>query len=47
VERKRQTTNRVRIKRLARDAIIPIKGSRMAAGYNIYAPKDGTIAAQT
>ena len=39
-------TNRRRIKRLSQQAIIPTKGSRMAAGHDIYALKNGTIPAQ-
>jgi len=39
VEGKKRTTNRLRIKRLQQNVIIPTKGSRMAAGHDIYAPK--------
>jgi len=46
VEGKKRITNRLRIKRLQRNAIIPTKGSRMPAGQDIYALKDGTIPAQ-
>ena len=45
VEGKQRTTNRVRIKRLQQNAIIRTKGSRMAAGHDIYALKNGTIPA--
>ena len=40
------TTNRLRIKRLSQQAIIPTKGARIAAGQDIYALKNGTIQAQ-
>ena len=46
VKRKVTTTNRLRIKRLSQKATIPTKGSRMAAGHDIYALKNGTIPAQ-
>jgi len=46
VEGKKMTINRVRIKRLQEHMIIPTKGSRMAAGHDIYALEDGTIPAQ-
>jgi len=46
VEGKRQTTHRLRVKRLPQDATIPTTRSRMAAGHDIYALKDGTIPAQ-
>jgi len=46
VEGKKRITNRLRIKRLQQYAIVPTKGSRMAAGHDIYALKDGTIPAQ-
>jgi len=46
VEGKKRMTNRPRIKRLQRNAIISSKGSRMAAGHDIHALKDGTIPAQ-
>jgi len=46
VEGKKRITNRLRIKRLQQNAIVPTKGSRMAAGYDIYPVKDGTIPAQ-
>jgi len=46
VEEKKRITNRLRIKRLQRSAIVPTKGSRMAAGNDIYALRDGTIPAQ-
>jgi len=46
VEEKNQMTNRLRIKRLQRNAIVPTKGSRMAAGHDIDTLKDGTIPAQ-
>ena len=46
VKRKVTTTNRLRIKRLSQQAIIPTKGSRMAAGHDIYGLKNGTIPAQ-
>jgi len=39
-------TNGLRVKRLQQQATIPTKGSRMAAGYDIYALKDRTIPAQ-
>ena len=46
VNQKITTTNRLRIKRLSQPAIIPTKGSRMAAGHDIYGLKNGTIPAQ-
>ena len=46
VKRKVTTTNRLRIKRLSPQAMIPTKGSKMAAGHDIYAVKNGTIPAQ-
>jgi len=46
VEEKKRTINRLRIKRLQQNAIIPTKGSRMAVGHDIHARKDGTIPAQ-
>jgi len=46
VEGKKRITNRLRVKRVQQNAIIPTKGSRMAAGHEIYALKDGTIPAQ-
>jgi len=46
VEGKKLITNRLRMKRLQPNAIVPTKGSRMAAGPDIYALKDGTIPAQ-
>ena len=46
VEGKKLTTNQLRIKRQQQKPIIPTKGSRMAAGDDIYALKDGTIPAQ-
>ena len=46
VEGKKRITNRLRIKSLQRNAIVPTKGSRMAAGHDIYALKSGTIPAQ-
>ena len=46
VKGKVTTTNRLRIKRLSQQGIIPTKGSRMAAGHDIYALKNGTIPAQ-
>jgi len=46
VEGKKRITNRLRIKRLQRNAIVLTKGSRMAAAHDIYALKDGTIPAQ-
>jgi len=46
VEGKKGTTNPLRIKRLQQSAIVPTKDSRMAAGHDIYAFKDGTIPAQ-
>ena len=46
VKRKVTTTNRLRIKRLSQPAIIPTKGSRMVAGHDIYALKNGSIPAQ-
>jgi len=46
VEGKKRITNRLRIKRLQQNPIIPTKGSRMAAGDDIYALKDGTLPAQ-
>ena len=45
VKRNAKTTNRLRIKRLSKQVIIPTKGSRMAAGHDIYALKNGTIPA--
>jgi len=46
VEGKKGITYPLKIKRLERNAIVPTKGSRMAAGHDIYALKDGTIPAQ-
>jgi len=46
LEAKKRTTNRLRAKRLQQDATISRKDSRMAAGHDIYALKDGTIPAQ-
>ena len=46
VKRKVTTTNPLMIKRLFQQAIIPTKGSRMAAGHDIYALKNGVIPAQ-
>jgi len=46
VEGKKLITNRLRIKRLQRNAISSTKGSRLAAGHDIYALKDRTIPAQ-
>jgi len=46
VEEKKRITNRLRIKRLQRTAMVPTKGSRMAAGHDIYALREGTIPAQ-
>ena len=46
VKRKVTTTNPLRIKGLSQQAIIPTKGSRMAAGHDIHALKKGTIPAQ-
>jgi len=46
VEGKKRITNRLRIKRLQRNAIVPTKGSMMAAGHDIYALKDATIPAE-
>jgi len=46
VEEKKRRTNRPRIKRLQRNAIVPTKCSRMAARHDIYALRDGTIPAQ-
>ena len=46
VERKVTITNSLRIKKLLPQGIIPTKGSRMAAGQDIYALKNGTIPAQ-
>ena len=46
VKQKTAITNRLGIKRLSQQAIIPTKGSRMAAGHDIYAVKNGTIPAQ-
>ena len=46
VKRKSIMTNQLRIKKLSQHAIIPTKGSRMAAGHDIYALRDGTIPAQ-
>jgi len=47
VEGKKRITNRLRIKRLQQNAIVPTRGSRMAARHDIYALKDGTIPAQS
>ena len=41
-----RTTNQLRVKRLLQNAIVPTKGSKMAAGHDIYALKDGTIPAE-
>ena len=46
VKGKVTTTNQLRIKRLSQQAIILNKGSRMAAGHDIYAVKSGHIPAQ-
>ena len=46
VKPKVKTTNRERIKKLSQQAIIATKGSRMAAGHDIYALKNGNIQAQ-
>ena len=46
VDGQKRTTNRLRIKRQQQNAIVPTKGSRMAAGHDIYALKNGTILAQ-
>ena len=46
VNQKITTTNRLIIKRPSQQAIIPTKGSRMAAGHHIYALKNGTFPAQ-
>ena len=46
VEGKKLARNRRRIKRLQQNAIVPRKGSRMAAGHDIYTLKDGTIRGQ-
>ena len=35
--------NRIRVKRLSSKAILPTKGSRLAAGHNIYAISEFTI----
>jgi len=43
---KMRITNRLRIKRLQRNAIVLTKGYRMAARHDIYAWKDGSIPAQ-
>ena len=43
VGKKLQASKRLRIKRLSKDAKIPKKGSRMAAGHNIYALGDRSI----
>ena len=39
-------TNRLRIKKLSQQAITPTKGSRLVAGYDIYALKNVTILAE-
>ena len=39
-------SNHLRIKRLSKNAIIPTKGSRMAAGHDIYALEEGVIPAE-
>jgi len=46
VEGIQRTTNRLRVKRLQQNTTVPTKGSRMAAGHDIYALKNGTIPAQ-
>ena len=46
VEGKKRTRNQLRVKRLQQNAIVPTKGSRMAAGHYSYALKDCTIPAQ-
>jgi len=46
VEEQKRITYWLRITRLQRNAIVPTKGSRMAAGHDIYALRDGTIPAQ-
>lgn len=43
---KTRTSNRLRIKKPLNYVIITTKRSRLAAGHNIYALKDGTIPAQ-
>ena len=46
VEQKVSTSNRLRIKRLSKDARIPTKGSRLAVRHDIYDLGDGTRPAQ-
>ena len=46
VEGTKRMTNRLRVNRVQQNAIVPTKGSRMAAGHDIYTLKDGTIPAQ-
>jgi len=43
---KNRSTNRLIVKILQHNAIVPTKGSRMAAGHDIYALNDGTTPAQ-
>jgi len=46
VEEKKRITHWLRIKRLQRNAIVSTKGSRITAGHDIHALRDGTIPAQ-
>ena len=46
VRKKTPGGNRLRIKRLAKDAKLPTIGSRMAAGNDIYALEEGLIPAK-
>jgi len=46
VEGKKVARNWLRINRVEQNAIVPTKGTRMAAGHDIYTLKDGTIPAQ-
>ena len=46
VRKKTAASNRLRIKRLSKDAKMPKKGSQMAAGHDIYALEEGSIPAK-
>jgi len=46
VEVLKLTSNRLRIKRIQQNTIVPTKGSKMAAGHDIQALKDDTMPAQ-
>ena len=46
VRKKTPASNRLRIKRVSLKAKMPTKGSRMAAGHDIYAPEKGLVPAK-